>query len=433
VCDTFIADFSGEGSGYKIFGKNSDREPNEAQAIVRFPRTTNTNVEVRTTFITIPQVQETYEVILSKPFQMWGAEMGVNEYGVAIGNEAVFTNIAFKKDNSGLTGMDMLRLALERSTTAKNALECIANLLEQYGQDACGGYTDHNFYYHNSFIIADAVSQYILETAGRHWVARSVQGYAAISNGLSIGEDYDLCSESVRKMGKPHFSNKFRDKLMSHFARCDYRRLHSISQAGKVQRDAVKGAFKILQSHGDADPFQPENADMKALCIHAKGLLTPHQTTGSIVVQWREDGPATVWLTGTSAPCLSLFTPFYFGGKTLVGKGIHLPSARTDDSLWWQGERLHRLILKDYRGLSVKVREAMSTLQAGFVAKDAALHAVGAGNDELDEFSSAALAEHYTLIQQLIQEVAPLAPLNYPGYWLYRRFRNKIDQQALPK
>lgn len=433
MCDTFIADFAGEGSGYKIFGKNSDREPNEAQAIVRFPRTTNTNREVLTTFITIPQVQETYEMILSKPFQMWGAEMGVNEYGVAIGNEAVFTNIAFKKDNSGLTGMDMLRLALERSASAKEALDCITTLLEQYGQDACGGYTDSNFYYHNSFIIADAGSQYILETAGRHWVARSVQGYAAISNGLFIGEDYDLCSESIRKMGKPHFANKFRDKLMSYFARCDYRRSHSIGQAGKVQQDGVKGAINILKSHGDADPFHPENANMKALCIHAQGLLTPHQTTGSMVVQWREDGSFTLWLTGTAAPCLSLFTPFYIGGKILTGNGIHLPSARADDSLWWQCERLHRLILKDYPGLSGKVREAMATQQAKLIEKDAALHAAGAGHAELEDFSSSALAEHYALIQQWIKEVAPHAPANYPGSWLYRRFRNKIDKQALPK
>jgi dipeptidase len=433
VCDTFIADYSGEGNGYKIFGKNSDREPNEAQAIVRFPRTTNTSREVRTTFIAIPQVQETYEVILSKPFQMWGAEMGVNEYGVAIGNEAVFTNIAFKKDNSGLTGMDMLRLALERSTTAKEALECITDLLAQYGQDACGGYTDSHFYYHNSFIIADAGSQFILETAGRHWVARKVQGYAAISNGLTISEDYDLCSESVRKMGKPHFAKKFSDKLMSHFARCDYRRLHSISQAENVQQDGVKGAVRILQSHGDADPFHPEKANMKALCIHAQGLLTPHQTTGSMIVQWREGGPVTIWLTGTAAPCLSLFTPFFIGGKTLAGIGIHSPAAHPDDSLWWMGEQLHRLILKNYSGLSGKVSIAMADLQTKLIEKEAAMIASGAGNTELDKFSSAALAEHYTLIQQFIKEVAPHASLNYPGSWLYRRFRKKIDQQALPK
>lgn len=54
----------------------------------------------------------TKAVILSKPGWMWGAEMGANECGVVIGNEAVWTN-----DNDGdhdpsvkrLLGMDLVR------------------------------------------------------------------------------------------------------------------------------------------------------------------------------------------------------------------------------------------------------------------------------------------------------------------------------------
>ena len=126
MCDTFIALPNFTKNGSMIFGKNSDREPNEAQDIVHIQKRKPKEKTLKCTYIAIPQVAETHEIILSKPFWMWGAEMGANEYGLVIGNEAVFTKIKFKKTNQGLTGMDLLRLASgahqnsERSTEFNN-------------------------------------------------------------------------------------------------------------------------------------------------------------------------------------------------------------------------------------------------------------------------------------------------------------------------
>ena len=96
----------------------------------------------------------------------------------------------------GLTGMDLIRLGLERGKTARQALNVITSLLEEYGQFGSGiptGGAESS--YNNSFIIADPREAWILETAGRHWAAkRYTQGLASISNTLSLESDYDLSS-----------------------------------------------------------------------------------------------------------------------------------------------------------------------------------------------------------------------------------------------
>ncbi|MDD4896467.1 MAG: C69 family dipeptidase [Atribacterota bacterium] len=97
---------------------------------------------------------------------MFGAEKGANEYGVAIGNEAIFTRE--KPANTGLTGMDLVRLGLERSHSAREALNIIIQLLEEYGQGGNCGYR-YKLQYMNSFIIADQKEAYVLETVKKWW------------------------------------------------------------------------------------------------------------------------------------------------------------------------------------------------------------------------------------------------------------------------
>ena len=97
-----------------------------------------------------------------------------------------------------LIGMDMVRLALERCKTSKEALMCIIKLLEEYGQGGNCGY-EKQFTYHNSFLIADSNSAWVLETAGIYWAAQEVKDVRSISNCLSIGRDFDLCHPDLIK------------------------------------------------------------------------------------------------------------------------------------------------------------------------------------------------------------------------------------------
>ncbi len=66
-------------------------------------------------------------MLLAKPFWIWGAEMGTNDQGVTIGNEAVFTKVPYGTEGS-LIGMDLL-LRLQGSSV-QEAVTVITSLLE---------------------------------------------------------------------------------------------------------------------------------------------------------------------------------------------------------------------------------------------------------------------------------------------------------------
>ncbi|MBX2970463.1 MAG: C69 family dipeptidase [Cyclobacteriaceae bacterium] len=403
MCDTFIALPSATRDSTLLFSKNSDREPDEAQAIVHVPHQIHAEANVRCTYISIPQVAETYECIISKPFQMRGAEMGVNEHGVVIGNEAVFTKVKFEKHNNGLTGMDMLRLALERCTSSREAIACITGLLTLYGQNACGGYKNKKFYYHNSFLIADPNEAWVLETAGKEWAIEKVKDIRSISNTLSISTQAEQLSSSAMDYAHSrgwwkentafNFQKAYSDWLYTTLGRASGRQACttelSLRHAGKLD---VNDCINILKTHNlPEDKFKPSKANTGSVCMHATSLLNPSSTTGSMVAKIRKSGPHTIWLTGTPHPCLSVYIPFFFGTNVL--SELAVPGAQPDDSLWWKAELVHRWISKDYRKRKALLETKRQVLQHLFLEKEAALIRNSSSISELEQFSKDCLQE----------------------------------------
>jgi secernin len=320
VCDTIVV----VRTGGVLFAKNSDRDPNEAQLLEWHPRRTHRDGEmVRCTHIEIPQVPETNAVLLSRPFWMWGAEIGANEHGVVIGNEAVFTDQPYAK--TGLTGMDMIRLALERADSSRAAVDIIIGLLEQHGQGGGCGYEHPSFTYHNSFIAADRKEAFVLETAGLLWAVEHVtEGVRSISNGLTIStladhSDWLRTTVSACKVRQPFTQ----------------RRAASAVDPGDL--------MALLRDHNGPEPsYRLLAGAMGAPCVHAGGIAAGSESVAS----WVADlGSATHWVTGTSAPCTGIFKPVTVDHPVYLGPA---PTGTFDPStLWWSHERLHRRVLKD--------------------------------------------------------------------------------------
>jgi secernin len=129
MCDTLVAAGRATRNNTAIFAKNSARPPNEAQPLVYVARMSHESSTVRCQNITIPQVEVTYGHVGSQPYWLWGYEHGLNEWGVAIGNLGVWSKEPFEEpgDVTGLLGMDLVRLGLDRSRSARDALEIITS------------------------------------------------------------------------------------------------------------------------------------------------------------------------------------------------------------------------------------------------------------------------------------------------------------------
>lgn len=340
MCDTLVAMKNSTKNGSVIFGKNSDREKNEPNIVIKVPRKKYKKGEkVKCTYIQIPQAEETFECILFKPSWIWGAEMGVNEYGVVIGNEAVFTKE--KQGDVALLGMDVLRLALERSKTAVEALAYIVYFIKTYGQGGKCGYTK-NLRYHNSYIVADFNSAYKIETADKLWAVKKIEDVDSISNSITITNDYDMISSDVednfvfkRILGRDKFDfkDRYEHKLISKVAQGDFRRNTTYSFLKSKKGSLTVEDFKTILRHHETFEGNILNGSMMNICMHESSFISS-ETTGSMIVELI-NGEINIWATGSSLPCLSTYKPMWF-----VDSDVFFREDDTDKAVeYWKRQR----------------------------------------------------------------------------------------------
>ncbi|GFO46353.1 secernin-2 [Plakobranchus ocellatus] len=311
-----------------IFGKNSNRPAAEVQDVVSYSAADHTaGDKVQCTYIELDQATHTHAVVLSKPSWMWGAEMGANEKGVVIGNAPVWTKLNGPQDlEKKLLGTDIVRLALERASSAEEALNVITSLLASPGQG--GPVTNEpgkdGWCFHNSFLIADSSQAWILETAGSLWAAEKVTGgLRNISNELSIGSKMDLTSpglvEEAKKLGlysedsgpfdfKAVFSAQSQTASTSSNS-TSYRYRHGREL---MEKGAGSGKF------GYRDMFKILRDEDGGICMMDGGFITSGSQV-SVLMPASSSAPAVHWFTGTPNPSTSIYKPFFFGPGADVG------------------------------------------------------------------------------------------------------------------
>lgn len=327
-CDTFVVLGDKTKGGRVVFGKNSDRPSGEVQEIIYQPSQDHGDGDaLQCTYISIPQASHTHAVILSKPSWMWGAEMGSNDQGVAVGNEAVWTKMNSDDDlTERLIGMDLVRLALERGSSAEEAKNVIKSLLEEHGQGGPCSDSDPSFTYHNSFLITDTKEAWVLETAGKHWAAQRVtSGYRNISNKLSITSSIDDMSSGLKEKAQEEgwWDGNGDFNFMEAYG--------TGANAGDTRKECGE---KLLEKYSQEDSFTLTHM-FEVLRDSESGICraVDHErpTQGSMVsVLSNNSRPSCHWFTGTPDPQTSVFKPFIFTQNVKISPYIQSPKIEND-------------------------------------------------------------------------------------------------------
>lgn len=281
MCDTLCALPPATISGVTVFAKNSDRPPTEPQDLEWHPPRRDDR-PVQTTYTEVdPCAYPTYGVLGSRPRWMWGMEHGVNEAGLAVGNEAVWTTLDPHRFAPALVGMDLVRLALERAGDAASGVEVITGLLERHGQGG-GGHEGGEQPYWSSFLLADPARAFVVETSGTHFAVEEVTGARAISNRTTIADfdaEHGLRSELIDALVDPRLAASER----------------------VLRRPAsVEGMKTHLRSHAGG-------ADGWTICMHAE-----EATTAGMVVALTPEAPRVAHVV-LGQPCRSIFVPVVVG------------------------------------------------------------------------------------------------------------------------
>jgi len=362
-----------------VFAKNSDRPVGEVQLAVPFGRRPTAGCILRTQYLSIGDTGA-HAALLSCPTWLWGAEHGVNEFGVAIGNERVATVHDPAQARPRLIGMDMVRLGLERARSAEEALDILVDLLTTHGQ---GGIADaaRQEAYDSSFLIADPRQAFVLDTSGTDFAAAPFPRGTAISNRLSVGSDWTRGSPDLEPGAD---FGRFRDpdapvasaelRLAASRAFLDGQRataggLTPAATAAHL-RDHGNGPWGAPGAAGPAQPPPPAGGPGSgsgtgsgsgvSVCMHlCGGSVTAASLIAVLPTDLAAGAPLQAYVA-LGSPCVSIYVPAFV--RTAAGPPPYVPKELSSESMWRAADALRQRVEADPAAIG-PIREVLDPVE----------------------------------------------------------------------
>jgi hypothetical protein len=374
--DMVVALGKATAEGGTLFGHGSTGPGPGPFGLVRTPGRLHAPGEtVRAAFVEVPQVRQTYDVLGGRPEGLWGYVHGVNGCGVAAGCARLQTRL--RLDGPGLLGPDLVRLALERGRTARQATDVLTSLIARHGQGAFPGGPAGDGH-DSAFLVADAREAFLVEASGRYWVCQEVRQVRAVGDLCSVRQDWDtiapgLAGQAIARGWWPEDGSKldFAGALAAEgsglgpaLRRWGRATLRLEEQNGRIDAEFLRRLLDDLDEESEA-PRKP-GADRRPAWVGASLVVPLAEAPGAVPIAW--------WAYGPPAARVAFPIPLV-GEVPEVFRGAGSAAGRPTVA-----ERVGRLLLAEgERPRRAQVRAALEGLQALFdgEAREFAAEAAG--------------------------------------------------------
>jgi len=324
-CDMVVALGRAAVDGQTLFGQNSGRPIGEKQVLCRTSgREFAPGEKIRTQYLEVLQPRKTVAVLATRPDGWWGYCNGVNEHGVVMGCATLQNKISCSEP--GLTGGDLVRLALERCHSARHGVDLLGELIERHGQ-SCQTGSCYPAGGDNGFLVADGAEAFAVETAGHHWVYQEVR---AVSNVCLIHQDWDRISPGLasfaiaqgwwprdgRKLDFAATCSDFAVGQASGLRRWGRSTLLLEQQNGHIDAPFLR---RVLSDHYEGTHFEVDPntpcAGPVPLCQHGNGPRIAWTGFSTVVQIGAKSFRLPIVWYAFGPPCVNVYFPLFLEGE----------------------------------------------------------------------------------------------------------------------
>lgn len=407
ACTTVLVGKKASADGSTIMARSEDYSPTNAKHFIVHPAKTNpkgtiyvsTNEELKEEErfkIELPENQLKYTATPE-----WDAsggmfeEAGTNEKGVAMSaTESIDYNEKIAKVDplvvNGINEDSMLTVVLPYVTTAREGVQRLGKIVEEYGAAECHGvgFSDQNEVWWMEIV------------SGHHWVAKRIPDncYAVVANQMSIRNidftktDDFMWDDGIQDFVKTNklnpskknfnvrniFGTNTEDDAKYNICRVwDGQRILTPSQKNKygitskkipmtLKPDkpiSVEMVQKVLRSHYNGTKY-----DKRGKNVGDYRAISVYKTVESHIIQWRQDMPVEIsgvqWVD-FGAPEFGVYVPFYNGIDTTPESYQNGGEDVSRDSAYWAHRLVAALTIPYYAEFMPKYTEpALKEIQA---------------------------------------------------------------------